>query len=452
MAYFPERAMKRVSFQTLGCKVNFSETSTISRQFAGQGYRVVEPGEPCDVFVLNTCSVTDRTDHECRQMIRRALRHSPGAYVVVIGCYAQLQPGEIASIGGVDLVLGAKEKFNVFQHAGDFRKAEQTQIFVSCIDEPLDFVGSSSGETDGRTRAYLKVQDGCDYSCAFCTIPLARGGSRSQPVERIIASARQLVEQGYREIVLTGVNVGDYGRTHGTSLLQLLRALDDVPADRFRISSIEPNLLTTEMVDFILASKRFCNHFHIPMQSGSDAILGSMRRRYRTDQYRGLVNYIKNRDPEACIGADVLVGFPGETDELFYETKRFIEHLPVSYLHVFTYSERGQTPAAESSGSIAMPVRSRRNEILRTISRDKREAVHRRAVGSVVQVLFETPDDDSTQAGWTKNYLRVAVPCEMNLGNAMRLVHITGCDQQRCTGTLLSHQSTQTLDGALIQS
>ena len=430
--------MKSVGFQTLGCKVNYSETSSISRQFVERGFRVAETDERCDVFVLNTCSVTERADKECRQMVRRALRRSPDAFVVVIGCYAQLQPEEIASIDGVDLVLGAREKFNIFDHVGEFRKLQQTQIFVSCIDEPLEFIGTSSGETDGRTRAYLKVQDGCDYTCSFCTIPLARGVSRSQSADRIVAAAEDLARQGYQEIVLTGVNVGDYGKAIGSSFLDLLRALEPVPVDRFRISSIEPNLLTKDVVDFILSSERFCNHFHIPLQSGSDAVLRLMRRRYRAAQYRELVEYITSKDPSACIGADVLVGFPGETDELFEETRTFIAELPVSYLHVFTYSEREKTDAVTYANPVPMRIRGDRNETLRMIGMLKRDAFYRAASTSTASVLFETPEEDGTQVGWTRNYVRVALHADHDLSNTICPVKIGDVEQGRCTAALIN--------------
>lgn len=391
--------------------MNFAETSTIGRQFVEHGFRIVDADQPTDVFVLNTCSVTERADKECRQLIRRALRKSPNAFVVVVGCYAQLQPDEISTIEGVDLILGAKEKFNLFSYTNGFQKKSVPQTFVSCIDEVEDFISSYSGDVDGRTRAFLKVQDGCDYTCSFCTIPLARGESRSQPVERIINEARVLVEKGFKEIVLTGVNVGDYGRKIGTTFFELVKSLDDVDGlERIRISSIEPNLLTPEIVEFILNSKRFCNHFHIPMQSGSDTILKRMRRRYLTNEYRSLIENIKKLDTDAGIGADVLVGFPGETDELFNETATFIADLPISYLHVFTYSERENTLATEFGEIVEPRIRHERNNILRIMSQKKRHEFASSFVGRTLPVLFESQREEGIATGLASNYLRVQVP------------------------------------------
>jgi len=444
--------MKSVSLHTLGCKVNYSETSTIGRQFVEQGYRIVDADQPCDVYVLNTCSVTERADKECRQIIRRMLRHSPNAYVVVVGCYAQLQPGEIASIEGVDLVLGAKEKFNIFTHAGDFSKNQKTQVFVSCIDEPMEFMPSSSGETDVRTRAYLKVQDGCDFTCSFCTIPLARGTSRSVPIPQILHQANILADQGYREIVLTGVNVGDYGKQFGSSFFDLIQQLEKVPVDRFRISSIEPNLLTREMVDFILGSAKFCNHFHIPLQSGSDSVLKKMRRRYLSDQYRDLIYYIKERDPYAGIGADVLTGFPGETEELFTETHNFLIDLPVSYLHVFTYSEREHTPAIQYPGVVDLHERHRRNEILRILSLHKRQAFSSAFIGKDMPVLFENASGEDIYSGLTSNYLRIETGSDSPLTNEIHSIRITGVEAAICTGELNRKQTINQVHGELILS
>src|SRR5512143_1188326 len=367
----------RVALHTLGCKLNFAETSTIGRQFLERGFSLVASDAPADVFVLNTCTVTERADRECRQIIRRALRHSPDAYVVVTGCYAQLRPEAIAAIGGVDLVLGTAEKFRIFDHVEAFAKRERTQVFVSCIDEASSTDPAFSAEADGRTRAFLKIQDGCDYGCAFCTIPRARGASRSVPQASVLEQARRLVDQGFREIVLTGVNVGDYGTKSGGSLLLLMQQLEEFRGRaRFRISSIEPNLRTDEMIDTVLASGVFCNHFHIPLQSGSDAVLGGMRRRYRRSFYERLVTSVKRKDPDAGIGVDVIVGFPGESDELFEETYRFLAELPATYLHVFTYSEREQTPASGFPGAVEPRIRAERSQRLRTLGAKMRHAFY----------------------------------------------------------------------------
>ncbi|MBI3189110.1 MAG: tRNA (N(6)-L-threonylcarbamoyladenosine(37)-C(2))-methylthiotransferase MtaB [Ignavibacteriales bacterium] len=427
--------MNRVSLQTLGCKVNFAETSTIGRQFVERGFNIVDVDQPTDVFVLNTCSVTERADRECRQVIRRALRKSPNAYVVVVGCYAQLQPDEIATIDGVDLILGAKEKFNLFSFANNFQKRGIPQSFVSCIDEVEDFISSYSGDVDGRTRAFLKVQDGCDYTCAFCTIPLARGESRSQPITRLVNEARILVEKGFKEIVLTGVNVGDFGKRIGTTFFELVKSLDTVDGlERIRISSIEPNLLTPEIVEFILDSKRFCNHFHIPMQSGSDAILKRMRRRYLTQEYRSLIEFIKKIDSDAGIGADVLVGFPGETNDLFNETATFISDLPISYLHVFTYSERENTLATEFDDAVEPRIRHERNNILIIISQRKRNEFASSFVGKTLPVLFESEAQKGIATGLASNYLRVQVPTVKALENEIHEVEILSIEGEICNG------------------
>jgi len=431
--------MLRVAFHTLGCKVNFAETSTISRQFLDRGFEVVGAGDPCDVYVLNTCSVTERADRECRQIIRRVLRHSPHAYVIATGCYAQLQPDEIASIEGVDLLLGAKEKFRVFDFEQNFTKRALPQLFVSCIDESLEFEPACSGENDGRTRSFLKIQDGCDYGCAFCTIPLARGASRSQSFGAVLQQARVLADRGYKEIVLTGVNVGDFGRMLGTSLLKLLEALDAVDGiERIRISSIEPNLLTTEMVDFIMGSDKICHHFHIPLQSGSDAMLKRMRRRYLTREYWDIVEYIKGRDPDAGIGVDVIVGFPGETDELFDETHLMLADLPISYLHVFTYSERPNTPAAELPGKVEPKVRAERSEMLRILSQKKRHAFSSSFVGRELEVLFETVSANNRVSGFSSNYVRVEAQADDPLSNEIRNVRIIGLAGDHCRGEIVT--------------
>ncbi len=405
--------MKTVAFHTLGCKLNYAETSTIGRQFTDRGFSVVPFDGPSSVYLLNTCSVTERADKECRQIVRRIRRRSPDAYVIVTGCYAQLRPGEIAAIEGVDLVLGTKEKFSVFEHAGEFQKPPVPQAFVSCIDEEVECVPAFSAEVGGRTRAFLKIQDGCDYTCAFCTIPAARGGSRGVPPERVLEQARAIAAGGYKEIVLTGVNVGDYGRASGTTLLELLRLLELVDGiERIRISSIEPNLLTRPLIEHILSSEKCCHHFHIPLQSGSDDVLKRMRRRYLRRLYEEVVGTIAACDPAAGIGADVITGFPGETESRFRETSTFLADLPLSYLHVFTYSERRGTDAERMEGSVEPRVRHERSAILRELGRRKRKAFAARFEGRILPVLLEHRGSPGTIVGLTENYLRVSIPAE----------------------------------------
>ncbi|HUL44605.1 MAG TPA: tRNA (N(6)-L-threonylcarbamoyladenosine(37)-C(2))-methylthiotransferase MtaB [Bacteroidota bacterium] len=425
----------RVAFHTLGCKLNYSETSTIGRQFTDRGFSVVGFDQPSDVYVLNTCSVTERADRECRQLIRRALRTAPDAFVIVTGCYAQLQPGEIAAIDGVDLILGTHEKFRIFDHASEFKKRHLPQVFVSCIDEAADFLPASSAEFGSRTRAFLKVQDGCDFPCAFCTIPLARGSSRSQPLNEVLAAAHTIAGQGYKEIVLTGVNVGDYGKHADSSLLDLVRALDRVDGiERIRISSIEPNLLTTGLIDFVLSSEKFCNHFHIPLQSGSDRILGLMRRRYRAADYRRVVEYIKRHDPDAGIGADVISGFPGESDQLFEETCRFVADLPVTYLHAFTYSERDDTAALGLPDPVSPSVRFARTERMRELGSKIRRSFLDRFTGRTLPILVEGSVDGDAMSGLATNYIRVHVVASPRPVNTIQHVRITGTEPESCRG------------------
>ncbi|MBI3586917.1 MAG: tRNA (N(6)-L-threonylcarbamoyladenosine(37)-C(2))-methylthiotransferase MtaB [Ignavibacteriales bacterium] len=433
--------MKRVALHTLGCKLNFAETSTIGRQFVQRGYQIVDIDAPADVCVINTCSVTERADRECRQIVRRALRHSPNAYVIVTGCYAQLQPEEIASIAGVDLVLGSKEKFDVFGFTNGFNKAHVTRIEVSPIAEVDNFgIASSVGSPD-RTRAFLKVQDGCDFSCAFCTIPLARGGSRSLSVENTVSQAMEVIKEGYKEIVLTGVNVGDYGKKIGASLYNLLKELERINGlERIRISSIEPNLLTDELLDFWLGSTMICKHFHIPLQAGTDELLRSMRRRYQTDWYANRVQKIKASCPSAGIGVDVIVGFPGETDDHFKETYKLLVDLPVSYLHVFTYSERPNTPAASFENQVEPRVRFERSEQLRILSAKKRRQFYESAIGSTVNVLFESQVEGGWMTGLSDEYIRVNVPTLRNLTNEIAQVSIIQVDNDGCVGKLVNEQ------------
>ena len=392
--------MKKVSFHTLGCKLNYAETASLEKQFVDQGFSIVPFSEQSDVCVINTCSVTERADRECRQLVRRAGRTSPEAFIVVLGCYAQLQPEEIASIDGVDLVLGASEKFHLFNYSGAFQKFNSPRVFVSPISNASDFGPAYSGGVDERTRAFLKVQDGCDFNCSFCTIPLARGKSRSQSIEDCVLQAAHLVDQGYREIVLTGVNVGDYGNHDATSLMELLKQLETIDGlERIRISSIEPNLLTEELLNFWVLSKKICNHFHIPLQSGSDEILKKMRRRYTAADYRKLVNAILKEAPDAGIGADVIVGFPGETDGLFKKSYDFLQELPVSYLHVFTYSERPHTPSLELEGRVEPRIRFRRSEMLRILGRQKKQSFYLSQLQTIQRVLLESSSREQYAVG-----------------------------------------------------
>lgn len=429
--------MKRVAFHTLGCKLNFAETSTLGRQFLHQGYQVVQMDQPAEVCVINTCSVTERADRECRQIVRRALRHSPDAFVIVVGCYAQLQPETVASITGVDLVLGSKEKFDLFTYADGFRKTLRARIAVTPIGQVDTFGAASSIGLTDRTRAFLKVQDGCDYSCAFCTIPLARGASRSITVEEAMTQAKEIVAQGYRELVLTGVNVGDYGKKIGTNLLSLLNEMVKIPdLRRIRVSSVEPNLLQDDLLDFWLTSDVVCNHFHVPLQGGSDELLRSMRRRYLRDWYSNRIEKIKSSCPEACIGADVIVGFPGETDELFEETYRYLLDLPLSYLHVFTYSERPNTAAMVFQDRVEPRIRFERSERLRILSVKKRRAFYETFVGSDVEVLFEEKKETAVQTGLTSEYVRVNVRTNQDLVNQIHKVKVISVEENGCRGHL----------------
>lgn len=434
--------MPRVALHTLGCKLNFAETATIARQFEEKGYEVVQSDDQADVCVINTCSVTDRADRECRQIVRRALRHSPEAYVIVVGCYAQLQPGEIAGIPGVDLVLGTREKFDIFQHANGFHKLSCAQTFVSPVEEIDTFAGASSAGSLERTRAFIKVQDGCDYSCAFCTIPMARGASRSTSIEAIVTQAVSAVARGYHEIVLTGVNVGDYGRKSGSSLLDLVKELTLVSAlKRIRISSIEPNLLTDELLSFWASNAKLCKHFHLPLQAGNDAILQSMRRRYLTGLYAERVESIRRLLPDAGIGADLITGFPGESDKLFEDTYQFLVDLPISYLHVFTYSPRPNTLAVNIPGPIEPRIRFGRSERLRGLSSEKRHAFHHQFLGLRREVLVEDRTADGSWTGLTSEYVRVNFHSDEDLSNRIVTVKISTLEGEHCTGEILDTSS-----------
>lgn len=420
---------KKVAFHTLGCKLNFSETSTLARQFGEAGYARVEMDDNPDVLVINTCSVTEQADKKCRNIVSRAVRQNPGVYVAVVGCYAQLKPEAITAIPGVKMVLGANEKFNLVQRVEDADNNLTVQQ-VGEIKDVKTFIPSySSGD---RTRSFLKVQDGCNYFCAFCTIPLARGRSRSASIQETLDQAQKAIADGAKEIVLTGVNIGDFGTPNGETFIDLCKQLDQLPGiERFRISSIEPNLLTDDIIRFVADSKRFMPHFHIPLQSGSDAILQRMRRRYRTDLYRNRIMQIKNRMPDACIGVDVITGFPGETDELFEETVQFLMELPVSYLHVFTYSERDNTTALRLDGAVPDAVRHKRTIRLRMLSDKLRRAFYASQRGQVRPVLFESAEDEEGRmSGFTNNYLKVTTTYNALLKNRILDVSLEQQDSE----------------------
>ncbi len=395
----------KVAFHTLGCKLNFSETSEIAKTLSQAGYAKVEMNENPDVLVINTCSVTDQADQKCRNIVRRAIKLNPDVFVAVIGCYAQLKPDEIAKIEGVSVVLGANEKFKILDYIQ--KKDLDKKVVVGHIKEVNEFVPSfSSGD---RTRTFLKVQDGCNYFCAFCTIPLARGRSRSATIEETLEQAKNAVDAGAKEIVLTGVNIGDFGTSNGESFFDLIKQLDELKGvERYRISSIEPNLLSEEIIDFVSKSKKFMPHFHIPLQSGDDEILRAMRRRYRTDLYRSRISLIKEVMPHACIGVDVITGFPGETHELFLNTMRFIQDLPVSYLHVFTYSERANTTALRISEVVPISERQERTAQLRMLSEKKKHAFYKAFIGQNREVLWESANENGRMLGYTDNYIRVS--------------------------------------------
>jgi threonylcarbamoyladenosine tRNA methylthiotransferase MtaB len=418
--------MKKVAFYTLGCKLNYSETSTISRKFEEKGYTKVEFTDTPDVFIINTCSVTENADKKCHKIVREARAISPNAYVAIIGCYAQLKPKEISEIPGVDAVLGASEKFRLIELLEGFERKEKPVVMACDIEGAAEF--NSSFSLQDRTRTFLKVQDGCDYSCSFCTIPLARGSSRSETIENVVREARKVSAIGVKEIVLTGVNTGDFGIRNGERVdkfIDLLKALDDVVSiERFRISSIEPNLLTEEIIEFVASSKRFAPHFHIPLQSGSDKLLALMRRRYRRELYASRVANIKARMPHACIGVDVIVGFPGEEDLDFIDTYNFINNLEVSYLHVFTYSERDNTRAISLPGKVPMKDRHERSKMLHILSDKKRRHFYEENVGYQGTALFENDVENGMVHGFTENYIRVATEYDPQLINQLRKVEI----------------------------
>ena len=421
---------KRVAFYTLGCKLNFSETSTIARLFQNDGFEKVEFESTPDIFIINTCSVTENADKKCKSLVNKALKISPHAYIAIIGCYAQLKPEEIAQIPGVDLVLGANEKFNILNHIADVEKNTQTQIHACEISEVNDFIPSySSGD---RTRTFFKVQDGCDYSCSFCTIPLARGKSRSETVIETIKAAQKLIaETGSKEIILTGVNTGDFGKNTGETFLDLIKELDQLEGiERFRISSIEPNLLTDEIIQVVASSKKFVPHFHIPLQSGSNDTLRRMRRRYQRDIYESRVALIKELMPNCCIGVDVIVGFPGETNEEFLDSYTFINELDISYLHVFTYSERANTHAIELSNIVPNSIRAERSKMLHILSEKKKRFFYELQKGKAKEVLWEGERDGEWMYGFTENYIKVKTPFLIEKTNTIQHIQLEELDTE----------------------
>ncbi|GAA4961166.1 tRNA (N(6)-L-threonylcarbamoyladenosine(37)-C(2))-methylthiotransferase MtaB [Algibacter aquimarinus] len=424
---------KKVAFYTLGCKLNFSETSTIARDFSNEGFSRVDFSEKADIYVINTCSVTENADKRFKTIVKQAQKANPHAFVAAVGCYAQLKPQELADVNGVDLVLGATEKFKITDYINDLSKNDFGEVH-SCEIEDADFyVGSYS--IGDRTRAFLKVQDGCDYKCTYCTIPLARGISRSDTMANVLHNARKISEQNIKEIVLTGVNIGDYGKgefgnkKHEHTFLDLVTELDKVEGiERLRISSIEPNLLKNETIDLVSKSRAFVPHFHIPLQSGSNEILKKMKRRYMRELYIDRVSKIKEVMPHACIGVDVIVGFPGETDEHFLETYNFLIDLDISYLHVFTYSERDNTEAAEMDGVVPNNVRSKRSKMLRGLSVKKRRAFYENQIGTTRTVLFESENKGGYIHGFTENYVKVKSPWNPELVNTLHQVELTNID------------------------
>ncbi len=444
--------MKSVALHTLGCKLNYSETSTLAKQFEDKGMKLSNYGEKSDIFVLNTCSVTDNADKECRQIIRSVLRNNPETYVIVTGCYAQLQPGEIAGIEGVDLILGSKEKLRLFEYLEDVDspscifKEPESKIFVSEVGGKDDEIkGAFSADIDSRTRAFLKIQDGCDYGCSFCTIPMARGVSRSLPLNEVVDNAKKIIDSGYKEIILTGVNTGDYryigfGKTN--KLIDVLLELEKLEIERVRISSIEPNLLTDEVINLVKSSDKICNHFHIPLQSGDADILKLMRRRYNLGFFRELIEKVNVKIPDVGIGVDVIIGFPGETDENFRNTYELLNAMQISYLHVFSYSERKNTLAITMPGKVDIVKRKQRSETLRNLSAKKKYDFYSRFIGTKQKVLFENRVMNSGGKdyieGWTNNYVRVRINNDVSLQNGISEVVLNNLNGIKSVESLIS--------------
>ena len=427
-------ADKKVAFYTLGCKLNFSETSTIARNFVSEGFNRVDFDEKADIYVINTCSVTDNADKRFKTIVKNALKKNEDAFLIAVGCYAQLKPEELAAVDGVDLVLGATEKFNVTSYINDLTKNQHGEVHSCEISEADFYVGSYS--IGDRTRAFLKVQDGCDYKCTYCTIPLARGISRSDTVENVIKNAAEISKRGIKEIVLTGVNIGDYGKgefgnkKHEHTFLDLVKQLDKVAGiHRLRISSIEPNLLRDETIDFVSKSDTFVPHFHIPLQSGSDDLLKKMKRRYLRDTYTNRVQKIKKVLPNACIGVDVIVGFPGETEKHFLDTYHYLNDLDISYLHVFTYSERANTEAVLMDGVVPKKTRAKRSKMLRGLSVKKRRAFYETQLGETLTVLFESENKEGYIHGFTENYVKVKTPWNPAFMNTLHTITLTSIEE-----------------------
>jgi len=433
---------KTVSFYTLGCKLNFSETSTIGNEFLQNGFTKVEFESKADVYVINTCTVTENAEKDCRQIVRRILRTNPSAYIIVTGCYAQLRAEEISNIEGVDAVLGSDEKFRIFELLKEFDKQEPSCIYVKPTSELNSFNSAHSTDADDRTRAYLKIQDGCDYKCTFCTIPLARGESRSSNPDETVKQFKALLEKGYKEIILTGVNVGDYGKNLDANLYSLLRKLVVVDGEfRIRISSIESNLLTDEIIDLAADNPKIANHFHIPLQSGSNRVLQLMQRRYNTKAYQKVIDKVTAKIHDVGIGIDVIIGSPGETEKDFLQTYNFSKDLPASYLHVFTYSERPNTQAILMDGKVNPSEKKRRSSMLRILSEKKKNDFYRKMIGKELKVLFEETEKESYLYGFTSNYVRVKYPFHSDLANNFKIIKLIDVKDNICLAENLLNES-----------
>ena len=429
-----------VAFYTLGCKLNFAETSTIGKQFLDKGYKIVEFNEHADVYVINTCTVTEGADKECRQIVRRALRNNPDGFVAVTGCYAQLRPAQISSIKGVDAVLGSNEKFKLFSLIDNFNKKELSCIHITPTDKLDDFITAFSSDADSRTRAFFKIQDGCDYKCSYCTIPLARGKSRSMQPDTMTDKFIELLKNDYKEIVLTGVNVGDYGKLINTNFYTALTKLVEVEGNfRLRISSIEPNLLTDEVLQLVKTNDKMCKHFHIPLQNGSPKILKLMKRRYTASFYKKLVNKVASEISDVGIGVDVIVGFPGETEEDFLLTFNLLKDLPISYLHVFTYSDRPNTKSIEMENKVPIEIKKERNNRLRILSQKKHHEFLEKMIGKNLEVLFEAEEHNGFIQGFASNYVRVALPYDSKLINKLANVKIIRVEDNICYAELINN-------------